>query len=97
MALGIAQPLTEMSTRRSSWGVQYGRRVELTISPHLRSSTACYGGSFTFRYVDDVLPHRKHTYTPPRPVAGIALLFYKYMSSYLIGNTALHGLLLLDM
>jgi hypothetical protein len=33
MALGSTQPLTEMSTRKSSWGVKGGRRVGLTTLP----------------------------------------------------------------
>jgi hypothetical protein len=35
MALGLTQPLTEMSTRNVSWGVKYGRAVGLTTLPHL--------------------------------------------------------------
>jgi len=31
MALGLTQPLTEMSTRNISWGGKGGRCVELTI------------------------------------------------------------------
>jgi hypothetical protein len=30
MALGLSQPLTEMSTTNISWGVKGGRRVGLT-------------------------------------------------------------------
>jgi hypothetical protein len=36
---------------------------------------ACYGNSFTSLYVNEVPFRRKHTYGPPRPVTGIALLF----------------------
>jgi hypothetical protein len=32
MTLGLTQPLTEMSTKKSSWGVKRGRRVRLTTS-----------------------------------------------------------------
>jgi hypothetical protein len=37
------------------------------------------GDSFTLLYADNVVPHRKHTYGPPRPVRGISLLFYMQM------------------
>jgi hypothetical protein len=33
MALGLTQPLTEMSTRKCFWGVKSSRRVRLTTSP----------------------------------------------------------------
>jgi hypothetical protein len=41
------------------------------------------------------IPHRKHTYGPPRTVNGISLLFICGLCSYLSGNTAMgfHGLL----
>jgi hypothetical protein len=33
MALGLTQPLTEVSTRKCFWEVKRGRRVRLTTSP----------------------------------------------------------------
>jgi hypothetical protein len=41
------------------------------------------------------VPHRKHTYRPPRPVTEIFLLSICRLCSYLRGNTSteLHGLL----
>jgi hypothetical protein len=42
----------------------------------LWTPTACYRDSFTFYKYMIFVPHRKHTYGPPRPITGIALFFY---------------------
>ena len=42
MALGLTQPITEMSTRYVSWGGKGGRSVGLTTIPH--SSSDCLEG-----------------------------------------------------
>jgi hypothetical protein len=49
------------------------RYVRASQETHLETSTVCYEDSFTFLYVDMFVPHRKHTYRPPRPVTGTAL------------------------
>jgi hypothetical protein len=53
------------------------------------------GREFFFKYVYDVVPNRKQTYGPPRPVTRIDFNFLYYMMFYLTGNTLiyLHGLL----
>jgi hypothetical protein len=64
MVIWFTQPLSEMSTRRSFWGVERGRCVRLTthlpsvsrLSRQCRSSMshasmACYGASFTFYFL----------------------------------------------
>jgi hypothetical protein len=38
----------------------------------MRTSTACYGDSFSFYMWTMFIPDRKHTCGPPRPVTGIA-------------------------
>jgi hypothetical protein len=40
-----------------------------------QASMAFYGDSFTFYMQMMFAPHRKHTYGPPRPAKGIALLY----------------------
>jgi hypothetical protein len=77
MALGLTQPLTEMSTRKCFRRAKHGRCIRLTTSPPSvsRLSTQC-------GILDISQPFR-----PPQLVTGIALLFYLSFSvSYLRYN-----------
>jgi hypothetical protein len=65
MALGLTQPLTEMSTRKYFWEVERGRRVSLTISSPSVSRLSRQG-----KILDISQPFR-----PQRSVTGISLYF----------------------
>jgi hypothetical protein len=49
--------------------------VRTSQGTHIRASTACYGDRFIFYVQMTFLPHRKHTYRPPRSVTEIVLHF----------------------
>jgi hypothetical protein len=76
-----------------SYTFLYVHDVRTSQEKHLWASTVCCGDSYTFLYVHMSVPHRKHTYGPPRSVTGIAILSCMYICSYLTGNTplGLHG------
>jgi hypothetical protein len=71
MALGLTQSLTEMSTRKRFLGVKRGWSVRLTtLQPSVsRLSIQCEILSIS------------QTYSPPRSVTGIALLFNEFVIS----------------
>jgi hypothetical protein len=46
---------------------------------HLWASVACYGMALLFCLWIMLVPHKKHTYGPPRPVTAIASLFHMWM------------------
>jgi hypothetical protein len=73
MALGSAQPLTEISTKKIPGGVKRGRRIRLTT---LLPSVSWRCGSLDL----------SHPYGPSRPVTGIALLTYFYFDLCCIGR-----------
>jgi hypothetical protein len=50
--------------------------VRTSQETHIRACTTCYGVSFTLYMKMMFVPHRRHTYGPPRPVTWIVLLFY---------------------
>jgi hypothetical protein len=65
-ALGLIQPLIEMSTRKYFWGVKRGRRVKLSNSPPSE------GRLIVWTMWD---PRHSQPYRPPLPVKGIALRY----------------------
>jgi hypothetical protein len=66
MAMGFTQPLTEMSTRRTIWGVERGRCIGLT--------TLLPPVSQLFRQCG--ILNISQPYRPPRPGTGIAFTFF---------------------
>jgi hypothetical protein len=72
--MGFTQPLTEISTgnikKKNFWGVKYGWCVGLKTLPPPMSRLSRQCGILNI----------SQSYRPPRPVTGIALLFYQYRS-----------------
>jgi hypothetical protein len=71
MALGLTEPLTEMSTRNLPGGVKGVRRVRLTTSPPSVSRLP--------RENEMWEPRRLTTYGHQRPVTGKPLLYLFYL------------------
>jgi hypothetical protein len=74
----------------------YADYLHTTQETYLWTSTACYGYTFTFSYVDDVLIPRKHIHALSRPITEIALLLYRSIwfvphRKQLLVSTACYG------
>jgi hypothetical protein len=76
-----------MASYGESFTFLYVDYVRTSQETNLWIPTACYGNSFTFPYIDVFVPHRKHTYGPPRRLMQMALIFICRWCSYLTGNT----------
>jgi hypothetical protein len=51
--------------------------VRASQETHLLASTACYEAMYLLFYMQIIfVPYRKHAHGPPRPLIGIAVLFY---------------------
>ena len=73
MALGLTQPLTEMSTRNISWGGKGGWCVRLTTLPPSCADSWNLGASTSW-----------NPQGLSRPVMGLLYLFYMVLSGWLI-------------
>jgi hypothetical protein len=97
--MGFTQPVTEMSPQRYISVVKLGRRERPTSPPSaIRLSRRCeiLDTSQPFGILNILQP-----YGPPRPVTGIALLFYFYLAvnrppRHVTGITLLFALLYLS-
>jgi hypothetical protein len=81
MALGLTQPLTDMSTRRYFGGVGHGRRLKLTTSPVSVSRVSCvracvrvcvaFGVEWGPKYLSSVCPQPLFTSAHSKVWTGI--------------------------
>jgi hypothetical protein len=72
---------------RDSFTFLYVDDVRTSQETHLWASRPDTGVALSFYMYMLFVPHRKHSFEPPRPVTGIALLFICRWCSYLTGNT----------